>query len=174
MPSPVINTTAGETVAREAMILYLNTSTTSSPTWSAIGKRVTDSAIEQDWSTENEQDILGNTFITAKKPVLTQSFDSYYVDSEDLALTKIYDLGVIQQNAQALCNLDLLVVHFYSGATATPFAERYPQSSIVPTSLGGEGGGNLAMALDCTFGGERVVGTASRGTGGAISFTPAA
>lgn len=174
MPTPVINTPAGETVAREMLILCLNTGTSSSPAWAAVGKRVTDSSMEFEWNQESEQDILGNTFITAKKPIVTQSFDSYFIDSDDAALVKIYEEGIINKNAQALCNLDVLIIHDYSGSTSASFAERYPQSAIIPTSLGGEGGGNLAMALDCTFGGDRVIGTASRGTGGAISFTPAA
>lgn len=175
MPTtPIINTTSGETVSRESMILYLNTGTTSTPVWSPIGKRVSDSSMELDWSTNTEQDILGDTYTTAKKPVITQSFDPYKLDSGDAALSKLYDLAVLQHNAQALCNLDCLVVHFYSGDTSTPFAERYPASAIVITSLGGEGGGDLEGAFDVTYGGTRAVGTASKGTGGAITFTPAA
>jgi hypothetical protein len=75
-----------------------------------------------DWSDESSQDILGDTRTTMKKPILTESFDPYPLDSGDVALSKIYDLAVLQQNAAALCNLDMLLVHFYSGATDTPFA----------------------------------------------------
>lgn len=174
MPTTVLNTPAGETINRESMILYLNTSTSNSPVWSPLGRRVTDSSIEMDWSDESSQDILGDTRTTMKKPILTESFDPYPLDSGDAALSKIYDLAVLQQNAAALCNLDMLLVHFYSGATDTPFAERYPQSAIKASSLGGEGGGHLEMPIDVTFGGTRQTGTASKGTGGVITFTPAA
>ena len=34
------NTNAGQTIAREMLIVYLNTGTTASPVWSAVGKRV--------------------------------------------------------------------------------------------------------------------------------------
>ena len=66
------NTTAGQTVARELLIAYLNTGTSESPVWSAFGKRVEDSDEEMDWSQESKQDILGNTWTTMKKPVITQ------------------------------------------------------------------------------------------------------
>ena len=43
------NTESGQTVARELMILYLNTGTSEAPVWSALGKRV-----EESWSTHTE------------------------------------------------------------------------------------------------------------------------
>ncbi len=174
MPATTMNTTSGETISRESLILYLNTGTSSTPVWSAIGKRVEDSSIDFDWSDSSSQDILGNTYAMMRKPIMTQSFDPYYLDAGDAALSKVWDLGIIQHDAQALCNMDVLLVHFYGGSVSTPFAERYPSSMIKPTGLGGEGGGNLEMPFDVTFGGERVTGTATKGTGGAISFTPSA
>lgn len=168
------NTTSGETIARELMILYLNTGTSSTPVWSPLGKRVEDSSAELDWSDETIQDILGDTYTTLKKPVMTQSFDPYRLDAGDAAIQKIWQLAVEDHDAQALANMDVLLVHFYAGTAATPFAERYPASAIKPTGLGGEGGGSMEMPIDVTFGGTRVVGTASKGTGGVITFTPAA
>lgn len=168
------NTTSGETIARELMILYLNTGTSSTPVWSPLGKRVEDSSAELDWSDETIQDILGDTYTTLKKPVMTQSFDPYRLDAGDAAIQKIWQLAVEGHDAQALANMDVLLVHFYAGTAATPFAERYPASAIKPTGLGGEGGGSMEMPIDVTFGGTRVVGTASKGTGGVITFTPAA
>ena len=174
MTATTMNTTAGQTIAREALILYLNTSTTSTPTWSAIGKRVEDASLDYDWNDSNVQDILGNVYAMMRKPVITESFDPYYLDSGDAAIAKIWDLAVVQQDAQALCNLDLLLVHFYGGSAYTPFAERYPTSMVKITGLGGEGGGNLEMPIEATFGGERVIGTASRTSAGVVTFTEAA
>ena len=68
-------TTAGQAVARELLIAYLNTGTNESPVWSPLGKRVEDSSEEYDWSTESKKDILGDTYGTMKKPVITQSFE---------------------------------------------------------------------------------------------------
>ena len=172
MPTNVINTTEGQTIARELMIAYLNTGTASTPVWSAFGKRVEESSMDYDWSEETKQDILGNVHSTMKKPIITQDFDPCYLDSGDAAVTKIWDLGVKQQDAQALANQDVMVAHFYAGATATPWAERYTSSMVRPTSLGGEGGGNMEMGVSITYGGERTLGTVSKGTGGVITFTP--
>ena len=72
------NTTEGQTIDRALLISYLNTGTSSSsPTWSPIGKRVEDSSQEFDWSEETKQDILGSTYTTMKKPVITQTFDPF-------------------------------------------------------------------------------------------------
>lgn len=166
------NTTSGETIARELMILYLNTGTTAQPVWSPLGKRVEDSSAELDWSDETIQDILGDTYTTLKKPVITQSFDPYRLDAGDAAIQKIWQLAVEDHDAQALANMDVLLVHFYAGTAATPFAERYPSSAIKPTGLGGEGGGSMEMPIDVTFGGTRVVGTASKNSSGVVTFTP--
>ena len=166
------NTTSGETIARELMILYLNTGTSSTPVWSPLGKRVEDSSAELDWSDETIQDILGDTYTTLKKPVITQSFDPYRLDAGDAAIQKIWQLAVEDHDAQALANMDVLLVHFYAGTANTPFAERYPSSAIKPTGLGGEGGGSMEMPIDVTFGGTRVVGTASKNASGVVTFTP--
>lgn len=165
------NTPAGQAIARELQICYLNTGTASTPVWSPIGKRTDDSSMELDWSDESSQDILGNTFTLMKKPIVTQTFDPWPLDAGDAAAVKIWNLAVKDQDAQALTSQDLLLVHFYAGTSETPFAERYPSSMVKPTGLGGEGGGNLSMPIEVTFGGERKTGTASKGSGGAITFT---
>lgn len=40
------------------------------------------------------------------------------------------------------------------------------------TGLGGEGGGSVGMPINVTYGGTRTKGTATKGTSGAIEFTP--
>lgn len=165
-----INTKAGQTVARELMICYLNTATYASPTWAALGTRVEDSTMDYDWSDESKQDILGNVHSTMKKPIITQTFDPCNLDAGDSAISYIWKLGVHDQDAQALTSQDLLVVHFYSGSEAAPFAERYPSSMVKPTGLGGEGGGSIEMPVDVTFGGKREIGTATKGSDGSITF----
>lgn len=175
MADLTFNTTSGQTVARELLIAYLNTSATSTPTWSPIGKRVSDSSMEMDWSEDTLQDILGATYTTLKKPTITQTFDPSELDAGDAALVKIWNLAVKDQDYTALANQDVLIVHFYAGTASTPFAERYSACAIRPSSLGGEGGGTVGMPIDITYGGTRTVGTASKdGTTGAISFSPAA
>ena len=100
-------TTEGQTIDRELLIAYLNTGTTSAPVWSAIGKRVEDSTEEMDWGQESKQDILGNTFTTMKKPVITQTFDPIPLDAGDAAAVKMWNLAVKDHDAQALANQDM-------------------------------------------------------------------
>lgn len=166
------NTKPGETVARELLAAYFNTGTNSDPVWSPIGKRVEDSSEEMDWSEETKQDILGSTYTTMKKPTITQTFDPCELDADDEAQKKIWNLAVREQNAQALANQDMLIVHLYAGAGNTAFAERYDSCMVKPTSLGGEGGGNIGMPIDVTYGGKRTVGTASVSADGKVTFTP--
>ena len=69
-------------------------------------------------------------------------------------------------------NQDMLIVHLYAGTANTAvFAERYACCSILPSGLGGEGGGTIGMPLEVTYGGTRTVGTASV-SGGTVTFTP--
>ena len=175
MADITFNTDAGVTVARELLIAYLNTGTTATPVWSPVGKRVEDSSTEYDWDSETIRDILGNTYGKLKKPTITQSFEPCDLDGADAAQTKLWNLAVKDQNAQALSALDMLIVHFYAGTAATPFAERYSSCMVEATGLGGEGGGNVGMPITVTYGGDRTLGTASKdATTGAVTFTPAA
>ncbi len=175
MADLTFNTDPGKTVQRELLIAYLNTGTSSTPVWSPLGKRVSDSSMEMDWSEDTLQDILGSTYTTLKKPTITQTFEPGELDGGDAAQVKIWNLAVKDQDYTALAAQDVLIVHFYAGTASTPFAERYSACAIRPSGLGGEGGGTVGMPVDITYGGTRTVGTASKdGTTGVISFTPAA
>lgn len=171
MADLAFNTTPGETVARELLVAYLNTGTASAPVWSPIGKRVEDSSEEMDWGEETKQDILGSTYSTMKKPTITQTFDPCELDADDAAQKKIWNLAVREQNAQALSNQDMLIVHLYAGTQGDAFAERYASCMVKPSGLGGEGGGNIGMPLDITYGGKRTVGTAAVSANGTVTFT---
>lgn len=160
------NTPEGQTIARELLVAYLNTGTADDPVWSVIGKRVEDSSAEYDWGESSSQDILGNSWTSLKKPVITQTFDPCDLDAGDEAQKKIWHLAVVEQNAQALSAMDMLIVHLYAD-----FAERYESCMVKPSSLGGEGGGNIGMPLDITYGGKRTVGSATV-SGGKVTFTP--
>ena len=139
------NTNPGETVARELLVAYLNTGTAEAPAWSPLGKRVEDSSAEYDWGESTSQDILGNAWAKLKKPIITQTFEPCDLDAGDEAQKKIWQYAVVEQNAQALSNMDLLIAHLYAG-----FGERYESCMVKPSSLGGEGGGTIGLALDIT------------------------
>lgn len=164
------NTSDGATVARNLLILYLNTGTSSAPVWSMIGKRVEDSSMEYDWGEETKTDILGNTYTSLKAPTITQTFEPCELDAADAAQVKLWNQSIRNHDLSAMTNNDLLVVHAYTGtADAGAFAERYPSSTLRPSSLGGSS--NIGMPIDVTFGGERSVGTA-KVSNGALDFAP--
>lgn len=173
MADMTFNTVAGETVARELLVAYLNTGTESQPVWSPVGKRVEDSSIAMDWSMEQKTDIFGNVYTNGKKAVKTQTFEPCELDAGDVAQMKIWNLAIKDNNVNALLNQDMLICHLYAGTADTAFfAERYKSCAVLPSGIGGEGGGFVGMPIDITYGGERVVGTAAKGSGGAITFTP--
>jgi len=174
MADLTFNTPDGQTIKREMLLACLNTGTSSSPVWSPVGKRVTESSEEVEWSKETNTDILGRSYSDLKKPVLNQTFEPLPLDGGDAAIVKVWNLAFREQDYTALAALDMLIVHFYAGTANTAvFAERYPACAVTPSSLGGEGGGNLGMPLEVTYGGERTTGTAAKdATTGAITFTP--
>ena len=85
MADLTFNTTAGQTVDRALLVLYLNTGESGTPEWSPVGKRVEDSSAEYDWSKESKTDIFGQVYTTLKKPTITQSFDPCELDAGDAA-----------------------------------------------------------------------------------------
>ncbi len=174
MADITFNTTSGQTIARELMIAYLNTGTAQAPVWSPLGKRVEDSAVEFDFDANTIRDILGNTHGSMKKPIVTQEFDPWPFDGADAAQVKIWNLAVKDHDVAALAALDMLIVHFYAGESATPFAERYESCMVELSEIGGEGGGEISGGFSVTYGGERTVGTASKGADGTVTFTEAA
>lgn len=168
MADIAFTTDAGKTIARELLIAYLNTGTAATPVWSPLGKRVEDSDTEYDWDTDTKRDILGATYGTMKKPTITQTFDPCELDAGDAAQVKLWNLAVKDQDAQGLAALDMLVVHFYAGSN---FAERYASCMVEITGLGGEGGGDITMPINVTYGGTRTVGTVTKAADGTVTFT---
>lgn len=166
MAEYTFNTPAGQTVARELLIAYINISKTETPEWKAIGKRVEDSSAEYDWQEETKKDIFGDTYATMKKPIITQTFDPCELDSGDPAQKWLWDNAVVKQDAMALSSVDMLIAHAYAN-----FGERYESCQVRPSAIGGEGGGNIGMPIDVTYGGKRTIGTVSV-SGGNVTFSP--
>lgn len=166
-----VRTVEGQTVARQLYVVYGNCGEYAEPDWHPIGKRVEDSSAELDYSDESSQDILGNTFGTMKKPIITQDFDPCPIDAGDKYQQKLLQLAIVKQDVQALANQDLLRVHLYlTDEEGNAFAERFPASMVKPNGPGGEGGGNLTMPTSITFGGTRETGSA-KVEGGKVTFT---
>lgn len=175
MESPTFNTKPGQTIAREQLITYINTGEYSNPKWSPLGRRVENSSIELDWDKNTIKDIMGNSYTTGKKPTMTQTFDELPLDAGDEAGVYIWTLAIYEQNAQALFNQDMLLVHLYTDANDKvlgSFAERYDSCAVTPTAIGGEGGGHITMPLDVDYGGARTLGSAKKDEDGNMQFTP--
>lgn len=175
MPEYTFKVPAGQMIARENLVALLNVGTKSAPDWKPLGANVTDSSVEMDWSNNSEKDVLGRTRTTKKKPIVTQNFDPWTLEGADEAQEYLYNLAIVQQDAQALSSQDMLIAHYYTTRTGGTghFAERYSACSIDPTSLGGEGGGNVAMPIEVTYGGERTIGEVVKSSDGTVEFTPA-
>ena len=165
------NTADNQTIARELLLLFLNTGTKEAPVWSPIGKRVEESSMELDWQRESKKDILDNTYSTMKDPIITQSFDPWELSNGDAAQLSVWNKAIRDHDAQALASMDMLIVHLYAGAQDAVFAERYESSAVEATGLGGAGGGNIGMPITVTFGGTRTKGTAKVAQG-VVTFTP--
>ena len=173
MADLTLNTPSGQTIDRELVIAFLNTGTSSTPVWSPLGKRVPDSSANYEWNADTTRDILGQVWGSMRNPIITQPFEPSNLDAGDPAIVKIWNMAVKDQDARALAAQDMLIVHFYAGEENTPFAERYSACMIEATGLGGEGGADLSMPINVTYGGTRTVGTAAKAQDGTITFTPA-
>lgn len=172
MEDLTFNTPEGQPIDRELLVLLLNTGTITAPVWSPVGSRVSDSSMEYDWSKETITDILGKVRTTLKKPIITQSFDPLPLDAGDPAAVKLWNLAIRKQDAAALANQDILIIHYYAGIAKTAvFAERYDGSAIEVTGNGGEGGGSLGTPVTVTAGGTRTIGTVAVGSDGDVTYT---
>lgn len=164
---------AGEAAARDLMVTYISTGTSSAPVWHAMGRTVEDSSIEYDYSQETKIDILGETHVTAKTPTLTQTFSGNNILAGDDVLNHILDMTIVRRSISEALNQDVLIAHLYlTDSNGKPFAERWKASSVLLTTSGGAGGDRLASDIEVTYGGERETGTISKGDDGAIIFTP--
>lgn len=172
MDDLTFNTPEGRTVDRELLVLLLNIGKREAPAWAPVGSRVSESTMEYDWSKETITDILGKVRTTLKKPIITQGFDPLPLDAGDTAGVKLWNLAIRKQDAAALANQDILIVHYYAGIAKTAvFAERYDGSAIEVTGNGGAGGGNLGMPVTVTCGGTRTIGTVAVGADGDVTYT---
>lgn len=168
----IATTGEGVSATREMMITYLNTDNAAAPVWSAMGAKVTDSNIDYDWSLETDTDILGNTHTKAKTAQETQTFDGAEIVAGDRVMNHLVNLAVVKKSAVKLVKQDCLIVHTYlKNEAGQVFAERYPASSVFPTSIGGEGGAALVSSIAVTYGGVRETGHATV-EDGVVTFIP--
>lgn len=172
-PKYTISTGTGKSAKREMLITALNTGTSSSPAWKALGKRVEESNVEFDYSEEDKQDVLGNSYTTVKNPKKTQDFSGNNLIGGDDLMNYLINLVVVENDYTALTQQECLLIHTYlQDSTGKAFAEKYSECTVLPSTLGGEGGGVLISDITVKFGGTRTTGTATYSADGGITFTP--
>lgn len=163
--------TSGKRATRDLLVVYLNTGTSEAPVWSPLGRTSTDSSIEYDWSTDTKTGIYGEVFTSAKTPTMTQSFSESDILAGDAVMNHLLDVSVVRKDVSEVTNQDCLIAHLYlTDSSGKPFAERYPSSTVILTTTGGEGGGMLASDVEVTYGGTRETGTISK-AGDTVTFT---
>lgn len=168
-----ISTPTGESATREMLITALNIGTTSASSWKALGKHVEESSVDFDYSEEDKQDILGNSYTHVKSPKKTQDFSGNNLIGGDDLMNYLLDLVVVKNDFAALVKQECLIIHTYlKDSEGNAFAERYSECAVLPSTLGGEGGGVLISDVAVKFGGTRTPGTATYSETGGITFTP--
>lgn len=156
---------SGESPLREQIVTYLNTTSSEQPVWSPMGRTVEDSSIDADYSEDSKTDIFGTVWNSAKKPKREQEFSDSNLLAGDAVMNRVLDLCIVQQNMAELQNQDCLVVYlFLQDSSGKAFAERYPNSTVLMTSIGGPGGEKAVTGIKVSYGGERVTGTFEKTT----------
>ena len=156
---------SGESPLREQIVTYLNTTASEQPVWSPMGRTVEDSSIDADYSEDSKTDIFGTVWNSAKKPKREQEFSDSNLLAGDAVMNRVLDLCIVQQNMAELQNQDCLVVYlFLQDSSGKAFAERYPNSTVLMTSIGGPGGEKAVTGIKVFYGGERVTGTFDKTT----------
>ena len=155
----------GESPLREQIVTYLNTTSSAQPVWSPMGRTVEDSSIDADYSEDSKTDIFGTVWNSAKKPKREQEFSDSNLLAGDAVMNRVLDLCIVQQNMAELQNQDCLVVYlFLQDSSGKAFAERYPNSTVLMTSIGGPGGEKAVTGIKVSYGGERFTGTVDKTT----------
>mgnify|MGYP000239484248 FL=1 len=156
---------SGESPLREQIVTYLNTTASEQPVWSPMGRTVEDSSIDADYSEDSKTDIFGTVWNSAKKPKREQEFSDSNLLAGDAVMNRVLDLCIVQQNMAELQNQDCLVVYlFLQDSSGKAFAERYPDSTVLMTSIGGPGGEKAVTGIKVSYGGERVTCTFDKTT----------
>ena len=146
--------------------------------WYVLGNRVADSTIDMDVTQETTTDILLNQRTEVQNVTKSQTLENFVETGDELAteLDRIEAMG--PAGLPLYAQFDVVEVKGWIPNGGGFQALRYPQSTIVRTSLGGPGeANNLTQSVDVTFGGNMEVGVVnlSNGQHGAtVTFTPSA
>ena len=130
------NVADGLDIERKMLVLCANTGVYDTPTWEILGVGVDDSAISMNPDLETATDILGVTRTRINKLEPTQDMTIPLIGGSEF-LIKVHN-DVRRRRLTNLGAYDLLVIYGYVGETGSYEADRFPASTVEPTSLGGD------------------------------------
>ncbi len=142
---------------------------TSAPTWAAstyykaeavreiLGTRVTDSSIDLNADIETVTDILGKTYTDVNKTEPQQTLDPSYVIGGSKLSAYLYDAAIHNRIADYNGAFKIYIISVFLGGTGAYEAVYHKNSTIIPTSIGGES--YVAMPMEIHFSNDIVSGT---------------
>lgn len=150
-------------VNRGDLITIAEWSTTSGQTTTThrqvLGAYTESSSIEGNAQIEKTNDVLDKVRTTVTKTQPQQSFDGTYYDKDSefaqYLLNAFLDNDIPKYNGA----FNVYVISAWEGTAGATTARLHRNCTIVPTSLGGDGGDFVKMPIDVHFSNDIVKGT---------------
>lgn len=161
----------GKFVKRSEIVMFLDTTPASSPSWKLIGNGMTTGSYTYDADEESETYIVNDNATTLVQGY-NVSLDGemkciYGDDAYDFLNGLRYNLAVGDDATS-----HVLLIDKYDEVSAGNFKTQQFNCSISITSYGGDGGATPTIGFKVNLNGDPTNGTATI-TGGVPSFTPA-
>ena len=143
-------------LTRGAHMLYIDVSSTSTPSWYLIGKDIEELTIDLGADTETVKNILDESSVRHNGYEPTISADPFYADPEDTLYPKLKDIAMNRKKGGD-CKTQYLevVVDNTSDSSHSAWKE---DCYLVPQSVGGDTSG-MQIPFNILPAGNRVAGT---------------
>ena len=166
MPDITLNLENGQRAQRKMLITVAGWGTPATeggmePNIEILGVRTEDSSIELNPDIETVTDILGITYTDVNKTEPQQDFDPHYVIGGS-ALSAYLTDAVLSNDIDKYANVFsiYIITAFIGSAQDGYFAVKHKNSSIIPTSFGGDSYTN--MPIEVHFSNDIVKGTVDK------------
>lgn len=150
-------------VHRGDFITVAEWSTTSGQTTTThrqvLGAYTESSAIEANADIQKTTDVLDITRTDVNKTEPQQSFDPIYVDKNSDFATYLSDAFLDNDTSKYNGAFDVYLISAWQGTSSAIPARKHRGCTIVPTSMGGDGGSYLSMPIEVHFSNDIVTGT---------------
>ena len=145
-------------LTRGAHLLYVDTSSTSTPSWYLIGKDIEELTVDLGADTETVKNILDETSVRHNGYEPTISAEPFYADPSDALYTKLKDIAMNRKKgSDCLTQYLEVIVDDTSDSSHSAWKE---DCYLVPQSVGGDTSG-LQIPFNILPAGNRVAGTAT-------------